>query len=244
MFVPPSPSGDGWTLRTRIDFSSSSTPSSSKPAAPKRLSTRRRAPHSVNDGSPAISRSIRNGRTWPFRGTAGSPVISSAPSTRAAALKTSPSPPTDYPAHLHVNLAPQFRNRGIGAMLIEAFAADAHRAGAKGMHVVTSADARNVRFYERVGFRERARTSVNGSELVFLGRSLADICIRPLAAKPFPRSAPRIVCGRALWDDRPRCTSFGAAILCSGCGSSPGSSSSRLPPPTSSITRWASSAST
>ena len=81
----------------------------------------------------------------------------------------------DYPAHLHVNLAPQFRNRGIGAVLIEAFAADAQRAGAKGMHVVTSADARNVRFYERVGFRERARTSVNGSELVFLGRSLADI---------------------------------------------------------------------
>jgi len=81
----------------------------------------------------------------------------------------------DYPAHLHVNLAPQFRNRGIGAVLIEAFAADAHRAGAKGMHVVTSADARNVRFYERTGFRERARTSVNGSELVFLGRSLADI---------------------------------------------------------------------
>ena len=59
-------------------------------------------------------------------------------------------------------------------MLIEAFAADAHRAGAKGMHVVTSADARNVRFYEREGFRERARTSVNGRELVFLGRSLAD----------------------------------------------------------------------
>jgi GNAT superfamily N-acetyltransferase len=81
----------------------------------------------------------------------------------------------DYPAHLHVNLAPQFRNRGIGAVLIEAFAADALRAGAKGMHVVTSADARNVRFYERVGFRERARTSVNGSELVFLGRSLAGV---------------------------------------------------------------------
>ena len=80
----------------------------------------------------------------------------------------------DFPAHLHVNLAPQFRNRGIGAMLIEAFAADARRAGAKGMHVVTTADARNVRFYEREGFRERARTSVNGRELVFLGRSLAE----------------------------------------------------------------------
>lgn len=77
-----------------------------------------------------------------------------------------------FPAHLHVNLAPQFRSRGIGAKLIEAFAADARKAGAKGVHVVTSADARNVRFYERIGFRPRAKTIVNGSELVFLGRTL------------------------------------------------------------------------
>lgn len=80
----------------------------------------------------------------------------------------------EFPAHLHVNLAPEFRNRGIGADLIEAFAADVRRAGANGMHVVTSADARNVRFYERAGFRQRAHTSVNGRKLVLLGRSLAD----------------------------------------------------------------------
>jgi GNAT superfamily N-acetyltransferase len=78
----------------------------------------------------------------------------------------------EFPAHLHVNLAPRFRSRGIGADLIEAFAADASRAGAQGMHVVTSADARNVRFYERVGFRPRASTMVNDHELVFLGRRL------------------------------------------------------------------------
>jgi GNAT superfamily N-acetyltransferase len=78
----------------------------------------------------------------------------------------------EFPAHLHVNLAPQFRSRGIGADLIEAFAADASCAGAKGMHVVTSADARNVRFYERVGFQPRASTLVNDHELVFLGRRL------------------------------------------------------------------------
>ena len=77
-----------------------------------------------------------------------------------------------FPAHLHVNLAPRFRSRGIGADLIEAFVADARRAGTKGVHVVTSADARNVRFYDRVGFKPRARTTVNGSDLVFLGRTL------------------------------------------------------------------------
>lgn len=77
-----------------------------------------------------------------------------------------------YPAHLHINLSPAYRSRGIGASLIEAFASDAKRAGAKGAHVVTSADARNVRFYERVGFAPRARALINGSELVFLGRAL------------------------------------------------------------------------
>jgi ribosomal protein S18 acetylase RimI-like enzyme len=77
-----------------------------------------------------------------------------------------------FPAHLHVNLAPQFRNRGIGADLIDAFAADASRAGVKGVHVITSADARNVRFYERAGFRPRAKATVNGAELVFLGRAV------------------------------------------------------------------------
>lgn len=78
----------------------------------------------------------------------------------------------DYPAHLHVNLAPTFRNRGIGRDLIAAFAADAARAGARGMHVVTAAGARNVGFYERAGFHILARSTVGGRELVFLGRKL------------------------------------------------------------------------
>lgn len=78
----------------------------------------------------------------------------------------------DYPAHLHVNLAPGHRNRGIGAKLIDAFAADAAKAGAAGMHVVTGADSRNVRFYERNGFRELGRATFNAHEVVFLGRAL------------------------------------------------------------------------
>jgi GNAT superfamily N-acetyltransferase len=78
-----------------------------------------------------------------------------------------------YPAHLHVNLAPTYRNRGIGADLIAAFAADAAKAGAIGLHVVTGAGSRNVHFYERNGFRELARATFNAHEVVFLGRSLA-----------------------------------------------------------------------
>lgn len=77
-----------------------------------------------------------------------------------------------FPAHLHINLAPQFRSRGVGALLIDTFASAAAQAGAPGMHVVTSSDARNVRFYQRTGFSPQATTLRNGHELVFLGRAL------------------------------------------------------------------------
>jgi ribosomal protein S18 acetylase RimI-like enzyme len=77
-----------------------------------------------------------------------------------------------YPAHLHINLKPAFRSRGIGARLITAFAVRSSEAGAPGMHVVTASDARNVRFYVRCGLAERGSTSWNGRQIVFLAKPL------------------------------------------------------------------------
>ena len=77
-----------------------------------------------------------------------------------------------FPAHLHINLAADFRSRGIGAQLIEAFAARAKRPGALGMHAVTGKGMRNVGFYTRCGFVERATALWNGREIAFLGREL------------------------------------------------------------------------
>lgn len=78
-----------------------------------------------------------------------------------------------YPAHLHVNLAPAYRNLGIGAQLIDTFALDAARVGVKGVHVVTGAGARNIGFYVRNGFRELGRMRSGTHDVVFLGRSLS-----------------------------------------------------------------------
>lgn len=78
-----------------------------------------------------------------------------------------------YPAHLHINLAPAFRGRGLGAQLVEAFAERARAAGAAGMHVVTGKALRNVTFYARCGFSEQATARWNDSDIVFLGRKLA-----------------------------------------------------------------------
>lgn len=76
-----------------------------------------------------------------------------------------------FPAHLHVNISPEFRNRGIGGRLIDCFVADAKAAGAAGVHVVTSAGAANVSFYNRKGFEEVARAGTE-NDLVFLARSV------------------------------------------------------------------------
>ena len=81
-----------------------------------------------------------------------------------------------YPAHLHVNLNPAFRNRGIGGSLIARFIADARKAGAPGVHVVTSRGARNVAFYNRNGFTEAGADGAGEREVVFLARTLdADV---------------------------------------------------------------------
>jgi GNAT superfamily N-acetyltransferase len=80
----------------------------------------------------------------------------------------------DYPAQLHVNLAPLWRGQGIGARLVEEFAEAARRAGAKGVHVVTGRGMRNVGFYLANGFREAGALASNGREIVFLARSLKE----------------------------------------------------------------------
>jgi GNAT superfamily N-acetyltransferase len=77
-----------------------------------------------------------------------------------------------FPAHLHVNLASPFRNQGIGARLVETFAALASEAGAPGMHVVTARAARNVRFYERCRFSALGVARAGESDIVFLARAL------------------------------------------------------------------------
>jgi GNAT superfamily N-acetyltransferase len=78
-----------------------------------------------------------------------------------------------FPAHLHINLAPAFRSRGIGAALIETFATQAAAAGAAGVHVVTGKGMRNVGFYERCGFVAIDSAPWNGREVIFLGKDLA-----------------------------------------------------------------------
>jgi len=77
-----------------------------------------------------------------------------------------------YPAHLHVNIAADYRGSGIGGRLIDTFVADARSSGVTGVHVITSATSPNVRFYNRNGFQEVARSG-HADALVCLARMLS-----------------------------------------------------------------------
>ena len=77
-----------------------------------------------------------------------------------------------YPASLHINLAPKWRGRGVGRLLVDAFCRHAARDGARGVHVFTGRGMRNVGFYQSAGFREVAAVEWNGRDIVMLARDL------------------------------------------------------------------------
>jgi len=77
-----------------------------------------------------------------------------------------------YPAHLHVNLDAAWRSQGIGARLVERFACHAARRGVPGVHIVTGAGVRNVKFYERAGFVPLREVAWNGGIVLLMGRDL------------------------------------------------------------------------
>lgn len=77
-----------------------------------------------------------------------------------------------YPAQLHINVAARARNTGIGGQLLAAYVAHARANAVLGVHAISARGARNLPFYEANGFPQVAAASVNGRDLVFLGRKL------------------------------------------------------------------------
>jgi GNAT superfamily N-acetyltransferase len=77
----------------------------------------------------------------------------------------------DYPAHLHIDLLPDWQGKGWGRGLMDAFLAGLHAAGVPRVHlgmVPTNVGARA--FYGRLGFVE---LPVPGAPITYLGRSTA-----------------------------------------------------------------------
>lgn len=82
-----------------------------------------------------------------------------------------------YPAHLHMNVHPSARGKGIGAALIENYARRLKVNDVRGVHIVTVPGQRNVEFYLRHGFRAIEERAFNGQALVFMARTLVTTSI-------------------------------------------------------------------
>jgi GNAT superfamily N-acetyltransferase len=77
-----------------------------------------------------------------------------------------------YPAHLHINCAEEARGNGVGSLLVEKLEADLKVIGVGGLHLITLAGARNVSFYQKLGFNHKVERLWNGKPLLFLGKTL------------------------------------------------------------------------
>lgn len=73
----------------------------------------------------------------------------------------------EYPAHLHIDMLPRVRGRGLGSRLIRDLLGDLSHRGIPGVHLdVASNNARAIALYSRLGFAELER----GPDSVFMGR--------------------------------------------------------------------------
>ena len=79
-----------------------------------------------------------------------------------------------YPAHLHINIDPDWRGQGVGRQLVEALAARLSGSGVPGLHVTTGHDARNVGFYLQNGFSPAVCITWRERRLLMLTRRLFD----------------------------------------------------------------------
>ena len=76
----------------------------------------------------------------------------------------------EYPAHLHIDLLPEYQGRGYGRALLNTLFAALDKAGVELVHLVMSTANTGARaFYDRMGFHQIP--VADPGELTFLGRS-------------------------------------------------------------------------
>lgn len=76
---------------------------------------------------------------------------------------------SSFPAHLHINFHPNARGKGLGSLLVNHYVNYLKSNNVIGVHLVTSPDAKNVSFYQRLGFTRTEKRDFNGITLYFMG---------------------------------------------------------------------------
>jgi GNAT superfamily N-acetyltransferase len=77
----------------------------------------------------------------------------------------------DHPAHLHIDVLPEWQGKGFGRGLINAFLDGVHRAGARKVHLgMAPSNVKARAFYDRLGFTE---IPLGDPGVIYLGRDTA-----------------------------------------------------------------------
>ena len=81
-----------------------------------------------------------------------------------------PEPYNQYPSHLHIDLLPRARGRGLGRKMMDVLMTEMTAKGSPGVHLgMGVTNARAERFYRKLGFHELARVS----DVLYLGQRFA-----------------------------------------------------------------------
>lgn len=90
---------------------------------------------------------------------------------------------SNYPAHLHINLIPEYQRMGIGSRLIHHFANHLKGLGVEGVHLQTSSyNQKAVPFYHKLGFDLVNRAAIN--HFLFSDLELLTFAMKIPSAQP------------------------------------------------------------
>jgi len=80
-----------------------------------------------------------------------------------------PEPAAEYPSHLHIDLLARAQGRGLGVEMMQVMLRALREQGSPGVHLgMNAGNARALKFYQRLGFRELHRTA----DVFYLGLRL------------------------------------------------------------------------
>jgi ribosomal protein S18 acetylase RimI-like enzyme len=80
---------------------------------------------------------------------------------------------SNYPAHLHINCSSISQGKGVGSLLWTHLKQKLVKDKIKGLHIITTPDARNIGFYTKNDFDYRYDVKTDSYHLTLLGISLS-----------------------------------------------------------------------
>ncbi len=78
----------------------------------------------------------------------------------------------EYPCHFHINCSPSFQRQGVGRQLVGHLISEVQSCGIGGVFIVTSPEEENVNFYRKLEFKREINRTLEGAQILFMGRKV------------------------------------------------------------------------